>query len=142
MNEYVVRLAAAEDNDAIQALFASAISQADWLPESARSATDLASVTQDELILVCTTSSGSIVGFASMYAPDRFLHHLFAAPGWERNRVGSALIAGLQHWVKPPWRLKCLIANERALAFYSHTGWLEVLRSEGPEGQYALLEKQ
>lgn len=141
MTARVVRPATPEDRAALHSLYSAAVARADWLPESARIDADLASVTKDELILVCSAPTSGVLGFASLYVPDRFVHHLFVAPGHEGMGIGTELLASLPRFVPPPWRLKCLIANSRALAFYARRAWIEIGRDDGPEGPYALLEK-
>ena len=141
MNAHAVRPATPKDHVALQELFSAAIARAHWLPSTSRARADLASVTQNELILVHATDDDQILGFISVYAPEHFVHHLFVAPGFEDKGIGTNLLIELPRYVAPPWRLKCLTANSRAMSFYSRRGWAEVERREGPEGQYALLEK-
>lgn len=142
MNGRIVRPATPGDSVALRSLYAAAIARADWLPESARGEADLAAATKDELLLVCSAPGGEVLGFASVYVPDRFVHHLFVAPGLEGMGIGTDLLASLPRFVSPPWRLKCLLANSRALGFYARHGWTELGHADGPEGRYALMEKQ
>ena len=67
-----------------------------------------------------------IVGFASWYRPDNFLHSLFVrTPG---RGVGSALLAHVGGLVETPLTLKCSEHNVAALAFYDRKGWTEIER--------------
>jgi len=141
MTIHIVRRASAQDMKRVQALYSSALAIAEWLPEHARRAPDIAVAAKGELMLVCEHPASGIVGFASIHEPDRFIHHLYIAPGLERTGIGSTLMAELPQHIALSWRLKCLTANARAMAFYAKTGWLELSRHEGPEGLYALLEK-
>lgn len=39
-----------------------------------------------------------------------------------------------------PYRLKCILKNQNAVAFYRKNNWLEVDRGIGEDGEYLLLE--
>jgi len=139
MNKAVVRPAGVEDRVALQRLYSSAIAAAMWLPESRRVADDFDEVTQDELVLVCVNAGADILGFISVFVPDRFIHHLYVSPGLEGVGIGSILLATLPAYVSLPWSLKCVLANTRARQFYAKHGWFEAGRGDGADGPYVVL---
>lgn len=97
--------------------------------------------TEGEKVLVAVADE-KIIGFASIWEPDSFLHNLFVHPSAMRQGVGKALLAHCAKYFCGKPRLKCLKANTNALAFYRSQGW-SVLREElGPDGPYLLLERQ
>lgn len=137
---YKVRPAKAIDAPAVQRIYASCISTADWLPEQARAAVDFAQSSVGELVYVATTSNGEVVGFISVQLSESFVHHLYVHHDARGRGVGRQLLLSLQPWLAEPWRLKCVRANQRALAFYISFGWCEVGAGESEHGAYAVLE--
>ena len=55
--------------------------------------------------------------------------------------IGKALLGSLSARLPMPWKLKCLTANDAALAFYASQGWSKVSSDIGEEGPYFVLEK-
>ena len=77
----------------------------------------------------------------SVWEPDAFIHHLYVRNGWRQKGIGKQLLNALDTRFPKPWRLKCLRANDKALAFYLRHGWLEISSGESDDGPYALLER-
>jgi GNAT superfamily N-acetyltransferase len=130
------------DAQAVQRIYASCISTADWLPEQARVAVDFAQSSMGELVHVAAASNGEVVGFISVLASESFVHHLYVHHDARGKGVGRQLLLSLQPWLATPWRLKCVRANQRALAFYIRFGWGEIATGESEHGPYAVLEWQ
>ena len=82
---------------------------------------------------------GDIVGFASVWEPEKFIHYLFVSPTARRKKVGSTLVNRLVEIYGGPLTLKCLISNENGMAFYRATGWKERKNGISEDGAYALL---
>ncbi|MBI3237096.1 MAG: GNAT family N-acetyltransferase [Chlamydiales bacterium] len=101
---------------------------------------DFKKTTVGELIFVAEDQDGKILGFISIWEEDKFIHHLFVTPGHQRKGIGGLLIRSLLPWLPLPYRLKCIAKNKEALAFYQKTGWIEVERGIGEDGEYFLLE--
>jgi GNAT superfamily N-acetyltransferase len=139
-----VRAATPADIVAMQNIFAACIGGAGWLPASSRLQTDFARVSAGEIQYVATAGdevrNGDVLGFISVQPQESFVHHLYVHPDFCGRGVGRALLTSLQTWLPSPWRLKCVRANRRALAFYAARGWREVGKGESADGAYAILE--
>ena len=91
-----------------------------WVPQP-----KLADFEQDsrgELILVAWID-GQRAGFSSFYRLANFIHLLFVAPDFRQQGVGAALLTELRQYATAPLTLKCVMANEPALRFYSRVGF-------------------
>ncbi|WP_317205047.1 GNAT family N-acetyltransferase [Janthinobacterium sp.] len=137
---YGVRPANAADAAALQHIYASCVGTAGWLPAAARARPDFALASRGESVHVACDANGAVIGFVSIYLPESFLHHLFVLPRRQGQGVGGSLLASLEAWLAPPWRLKCVRANRRAHAFYLAKGWRAIGWEESDQGPCALLE--
>ncbi|MHA7682468.1 GNAT family N-acetyltransferase [Cupriavidus sp. PET2-C1] len=94
--------------------------------------------TSGEKILVAIKGI-EIIGFASIWEADSFLHNLFVHPTAQRQGVGRALLESCAKYFFNTATLKCLKANVNATQFYKSQGW-QILREElGPDGPYFLM---
>ena len=66
---------------------------------------------------------GDVVGFASVWMAESFLHHLHVHPRYYRKGIGTALLRRVLQLTKFDLCLKCLNNNQRALQFYRHHGF-------------------
>jgi GNAT superfamily N-acetyltransferase len=91
------------------------------------------SETVDERVVVARTAGGRIVGFASIYLPDNFVHHVYVDPAWKRQGIGRALLSEVVAMAGGQVSLKCQLRNTEALRFYEHEGWtpMEAGQHEG-----------
>ena len=94
-----------------------------WLDSNAMTLADFARDTQGESLLAACDAQGQLLGFASVYAPESFLHHLYVAPWAHGQGVGRTLLQACEARYQQPPELKCFAANLSALAFYQHMGW-------------------
>jgi GNAT superfamily N-acetyltransferase len=78
--------------------------------------------TEGERILVAA-ADGEVVGFVSVFEPQRFVHHLYIEPSWQRRAVGAALLEEALRGLGGAPTLKCQTGNPGALAFYRRLGW-------------------
>ncbi|CAJ5759251.1 acetyltransferase [Burkholderia pseudomallei] len=92
-----------------------------------------------EALLVAQARDEGIVGFVSVWEPERFVHHLYVAGTRLREGIGAALLRALPGWPAARYRLKCLVRNERALAFYRAHGFVEIDSGVSADGEYRLL---
>lgn len=127
------------DREALRRLYvASRNATFSWIPVERHRAEDFDAHTRGEKILVAVAQS-EILGFASIWEPDSFLHNLFVHPAAQRQGVGQALLARCAVYFTSGPTLKCLKANNNALQFYKSQGW-EILQEElGPDGPYFLM---
>jgi ribosomal protein S18 acetylase RimI-like enzyme len=68
---------------------------------------------------------GQIVGFASLWEDEAFLHHLYVDPRYHRRGIGSALLQDIDPRGTRALSLKCQTENAAALGFYSRHGFIE-----------------
>jgi GNAT superfamily N-acetyltransferase len=80
-----------------------------------------------------------VLGFASIWTAENFLHNLFVHPDYWRTGVGTALLQRAMCVVSGPATLKCLTANTGALAFYARTGWRAIGDGVSPDGPYQIM---
>ncbi|MGQ0597563.1 GNAT family N-acetyltransferase [Aquabacterium sp.] len=111
-----------------------------WAPAGSHQASDFDLHTEGERILVAVRGS-TVLGFASIWEPDSFVHNLFVHPSALRQGVGQALLASCTKYFAKTPTLKCLQANVNAMQFYKAQGWEAVREDVGPEGPYILMAK-
>ena len=128
------------DTRAVAAIYRECRSEANWLPTTAKEP-DLARDTEGEALWVAVGSDDEPEGFVSVWEPDAFIHHLYVRARSRQKGIGTQLLESLRPRLPLPWRLKCVRANDRALAFYLRQGWREVSSGDGEDGPYAVLEK-
>ena len=136
-----VRLATAQDEAAVQGIFERAIRSATWLAADADADTDFKRNSSCEVVTVCATADGQVAGFMAVYEPGSFVHHLYVDDRYKQQGVGTALISSLDAWPDKPWRLKCVLSNAAARAFYARIGWRETETNLGSQGPYVVLRK-
>lgn len=135
-----VRLATPADHAALQAVYAGCRATAEWLPPESRHHGDLAHDAYGETLWLAADPAGAVLGFAGVWAPESFIHHLYVRAQARRRGVGRALLAAVARATPLPLQLKCLCANTQALAFYRALGWQPVAGGEDGDGPYELLQ--
>ncbi|MGE0045764.1 MAG: N-acetyltransferase family protein [Hyphomonadaceae bacterium] len=78
--------------------------------------------TKGEIVFVAEQDR-QIRGFAGLYVPGAFLHHLYVDPLFHGRGLGRALLDAVVKRVKSRVSLKCQRGNKSALAFYDHLGF-------------------
>ena len=137
-----IRLAIPRDHAVCAQIFLrSRIAGFHWILSSRFDLGDFEPSILDEELWVAERE-GRIVGFASIFLEEDFLHNLFVDPDVQRAGVGSLLLEKFIQRTKRPSLLKCLSANHAALAFYQKHGWEKMERGEEEFGQYWLLIKR
>lgn len=111
-----------------------------WAPAGSHQASDFDLHTEGERVLVAVRGS-KVLGFASIWEPDSFVHNLFVHPSALRQGVGQALLASCARYFTKTPTLKCLQANVNAIQFYKTQGWVAIREDVGPEGPYLLMAK-
>ena len=130
-----IRRARPEELAACAALYVRVLTDTfTWMPPERHSAAEFQRAARDEEIYVALVA-GHIVGLASVYAPQTFLHSLYVT---ERGRgIGKALLDHLIADNGGVLQLKCQAANVRAQAFYLREGFRQV--EEGADDGVAWL---
>lgn len=100
---------------------------------------DFAAHTNGEIVSVCEDGGGNVAGFLSLWAADDFIHMLYIRPEFQGAGAGTALLEALPEWPHHKYRLKCLVKNRRAKAFYLSHGFRVTGTGASPEGDYEEL---
>jgi len=136
-----IRRAEAKDSTALARVFLESRLEAFYWQNPARfRLEDFEEETAGEKVFVAEDGSGRIFGFISVWEPERFIHHLYIAPGQQRRGIGKRLLESLSSWLPLPYRLKCKVRNEAACAFYRKNDWVETARGTDEHGEYLVLE--
>ncbi|AOI73423.1 GNAT family N-acetyltransferase [Burkholderia ubonensis] len=136
-----IRDAVAEDVPALRELFLRSRRETFvWQPCDAFQLADFDAQTEGERLLVAEDGGGRLAGFASVWEPDHFIHHLYVDRSHHRRGIGRALLRALPGWPVTRYRLKCLRANAPALAFYRMSRFAEIGVGAAEDGEYLLLE--
>ncbi|QEN85508.1 GNAT family N-acetyltransferase [Labrys sp. KNU-23] len=90
-------------------------------------------VTKGEQVLVAEARH-QVAGFAAIYTPENFLHHLYVDPDLAGRGVGVALLGEAMKRFGPALSLKCQTRNQVARNFYRKCGWLEDEQDGGTDG--------
>ena len=77
-----------------------------------------------------------IVGFAGVWVPERFIHHLYISPEHQGRGIGRLLLTVCRERYGLPMQLKCLVDNHEARDFYETQGWVTGARGTGPDGPH------
>jgi GNAT superfamily N-acetyltransferase len=100
---------------------------------------DFAAHTQGELVWLAEATDGTTAGFMTLWAADDFIHMLYIRKEWQGKGVGTALLAALPDWPRHKYRLKCLVNNAQAKAFYLSRGFAVTGGGTSSEGEYEEL---
>lgn len=114
--------------------------EAGWLPPASRVRINFEEDTKGERIFLIHAPGGPPLGFAAIWEPENFIHHLFIHPEHQGRGLAPRLLAYLEGQILRPWRLKCTLANTRAHRFYLANGWQEKETAVGVDGPYVLME--
>ena len=95
--------------------------------------------TADEALFVAVDERNTAIGFASIYLPQSFVHHLYVEPAQSSRGIGKKLLAHAVAAAGGSATLKCQTGNERALAFYRRLGWVEVAAGVGEYGPWVAM---
>ncbi|VTQ58928.1 putative acetyltransferase [Campylobacter jejuni] len=91
-----------------------------------------------EKILVAERD-GHLLGFASIFTQENFLHNLFIDPQYQGTGAGTALLHAAEETFTRQGSLKCLVKSENSVGFYLSKGWNIISTGESPKGEYYLF---
>lgn len=128
-----------EDLEACAAIFDRAWHAGHGYAPRVIDASVLARETQGERMFVAEGDAARIAGFASLYEPQSFIHHLYVEPAFQRRGIGRALLLHAVGIAGGPASLKCQLRNAEALAFYRGLGWRDGETGEGEFGSWVLM---
>ncbi|THD56586.1 N-acetyltransferase [Enterobacteriaceae bacterium ML5] len=109
-----------------------------WLTEVDYKLEDFDRAVIGETILVAERD-GHLLGFASIFTQENFLHNLFIDPQFQGTGAGSALLRAAEKTFTRTGSLKCLVKSQKSVAFYLSKGWDIVATGDSPKGEYYLF---
>lgn len=138
-NSMEFRPAKPEDLPQMERVYLQCVDQADWMPEESKARINFARETEGERLFV-VSDGDSVLGFAAIWEPESFIHHLYVRPDVQRSGIGRLLLQGVASEIPLPLRLKCLCANHRARLFYLSLGWKIQEQGLSESGPYWLMQ--
>lgn len=109
-----------------------------WLTEVDYKLEDFDRAVIGETILVAERD-GHLLGFASIFTQENFLHNLFIDPQFQGTGAGCALLRAAEKTFTRTGSLKCLVKSQKSVAFYLSKGWDIVATGDSPKGEYYLF---
>jgi GNAT superfamily N-acetyltransferase len=106
-----------------------------WEESNKLTLADFDTSTEGELILTASIDQ-VIIGFASIWVPDKFIHNLFVRPEFQGKGVGTALIKEAVTKVGLPLTLKCVKENTPAIGYYQSHNWRIMKEDRDEHGPY------
>lgn len=89
--------------------------------------------------IIVAEENNNILGFASLYLPDNFIHNLFVHPDFLGKGVGGQLLNASIEKMNRPLKLKCVSKNQKAMKFYERNGWKKVVEEGSPNDRYWVM---
>ncbi|PFD37095.1 GNAT family N-acetyltransferase [Bacillus cereus] len=89
--------------------------------------------------IILAEENNHILGFASLYLPDNFIHNLFVHPDFLGKGVGGRLLNASIEKMNRPLKLKCVSKNQKAMKFYERNGWKKVVEEGNPNEKYWVM---
>jgi len=124
VSDISIRLMRREDRDRVAEIYLHGRRHAfTWVPAGRFALDDLEADTAGEVVFVAERG-GRIAGFAALWTPDAFLHHLYVDPAEHRRGIGRALMRQVMAVAVRPVELKCQSNNRAAFAFYLRLGFV------------------
>lgn len=118
-------------------VFNEARASANGLHKQGITLNDFQFIVEGEKIFVAKVND-EIVGFVSIWEQGNFVHHLFVAPTYQNQGIGTALLDICQKTFGSPLTLKCVQENRRACEFYERNGWEPIEKEIDSLGPYFL----
>lgn len=138
MKPFIIRSASAADSAKLRDAFNRSRAAAGCFQGGDITSEEFAAQIEGEEIHVATRDD-LVLGFASVWRPERFIHHLYVLPEYQGQGIGSALLQHCQQHYGRPLSLKCTTTNSAALCFYRNQGWIRMEDGVGENGPWQLL---
>src|SRR5690242_16817840 len=84
-------------------------------------------------------ANNHILGFASLYLPENYIHNLFVYPDFSGKGAGGELLNASIEKMNKPLRLNCVSENKKAIKFYGNKGWKKVVEKGEPGERYWVM---
>jgi ribosomal protein S18 acetylase RimI-like enzyme len=134
-----IRLAEEIDFDVLLEIYNQSRADSAHFGDLEASITGFQELIAGEEIHVATSAQESehtILGFVSVWVPQKFIHHLYISPEHQKKGVAQALIQQCICSYGLPLSLKSDLANQEACRFYEHNHWVAESTHESPSGPY------
>ncbi|WP_439555993.1 GNAT family N-acetyltransferase [Dyadobacter sp.] len=109
-----------------------------WFDEARLNEVSFDDDTESEFIVVARVGE-KLAGFASVWLPDNFIHHLYIDSAFQGMGIGKALLGNVVKRLQGNATLKCLVLNSRAVQFYKKNGWKQISMGDSDDGEYILF---
>ncbi|KQS34153.1 GNAT family N-acetyltransferase [Dyadobacter sp. Leaf189] len=110
-----------------------------WFDEARLNEVSFDDDTENEFIVVARVGE-KLAGFASVWLPDNFIHHLYIDGAFQGVGIGKRLLANVVKRLQGNASLKCLVLNTRAVQFYKNNGWKTISTGDSDDGEYILFD--
>lgn len=110
-----------------------------WMEPEKLKLSDFDESTKDELILIAQIKN-EIVGFVSIWVPEKFIHNLFVVEDFQGQGVGTVLINEAIERIGLPLTLKCVKSNIKAFNYYVSHNWKIEKEDMSSDGPYYLMK--
>ncbi len=139
--DFVIRLADAADIAEAAALF-ERVSRAamHWIAPQDQTADLFLGFARDETVWVAVAGN-AVIGTASLYEPESFLHSLYVDQAWQGRGVGATLMEAAAQRARAPLSLKVQALNGPARGFYARRGFIETDRGVSDGWEWVRLTR-
>ncbi len=135
----IVRKSNENDINQLRELFYNIrLSEFVWSKTNEITLQDFDKVTEGEVIFVAVIGN-EVIGFASIWVEDKFIHNLFINKEYRKLGVGKLLVDAVKLDYGTPLTLKWVKQNQNAVDFYKHNGWIILKEEPDEEGSYYLM---
>ncbi len=136
MPEIIIRIASDDDTAELLDIFNNSRLALGCYPDASMSMADFSVLIAEEEIYVATDNNGEIMGFAGIWVPDNFIHHLYVLPDKQGQGTGTKLLNKCVETYGLPLTLKCDQINVAGHSFYEHYGFKAISTGEGDYGTW------
>ena len=134
LNDIEIKLKTNFDFSAIKSLYAEVRESKEYLPII----NDFRKATEGEVIYE-VWAEDYLVGFASIWTEDFFIHHFYIRPECQGKGIGKQLLNHLKLIYPTSLSLKCLLANTSALQFYLQNDFAIQYQDSSVDSNFAFM---